>query len=192
MMVTTDVLATLHSVLLVGFLSVTLLLLLVTLINRVRVQRAVLSWRPPRLGGVPLWPSCFMATVLLLLALASIVGQPVRPEIFAGYLLGGLCWFIASWLSASVVITEYGIVRNINRSADTVAWGQAVDYFSHKEGARSCYVFFFIDNQGGRQRFELWVPLAYQKRFQHVVTAKLDARFEFSMRQAYGKKALEG
>ena len=191
-MMTADILTTLHSVLLVGFLSVTLLLFLVTLVNRARVQHPILAWRPSRLSGVPLWPSAFIGTVLLLLVLASIVGQPVRPEVFAGYLLGGLFWFIASWLSCSVVVTEHGVVRNINRTADTMAWGQSVDYFFREESGQACYVFFFMDGRSRRQRFELWVPAKHQKRFQHVVRAKLDARFEFSMRQAYGKKALEG
>ena len=191
-MIASDILTTLHSVLLVGFLSVTLLLFLVTLINRMRVQHPILVWRPTGLSGLPLWPSVFVGTVLLLLVLACMVGQPVRPEVFAGYLLGGLFWFVASWLSCSVVVTEYGVVRNINRTADTMAWGQSVDYFFREESEQACYVFFFMDSKGRRQRFELWVPVTYQKRFQHVVKAKLDARFEFSMRQAYGKKALEG
>ena len=192
MIAATDVLATLHSVLLVGFLSVTLLLLLVTAVNRLRVAYPVLSWRPRRLGGVPLWPSVFIGVVLLLLTLAEIVGQPVRPEVFAGYLLGGAFWFVAAWLSTSVVITEHGIVRNINRTTETVAWGQVVDYFVCSEENQARYVFFFMDGKGHRGRFELFVPSAEQKRFQCVVGAKLDARFEFSMRQAYGKKALEG
>ena len=192
-----DLLATLHRVLLVGFLSVTLLLLLVTAVNRLRVAYPVLSWRPRQPSGALLWPTVFVGVVLALLALASLVGQPIRAEIFAGYLLGGACWFAAAWLSTSVVVTEHGIVRNINRTTETVAWGQVVDYFvrageGEKEEGLARYVFFFMDGKSGRGRFELLVPVAEEKRFQRVVSAKLDARFEFSMRQAYGKKALEG
>lgn len=189
----TDVLATFHNVLLIGFLCVTLLLLVVTIINRLRVQQPILSWRHER-TRVPVWPTAFIGVVLLMLTLALVIGQPIRPAMFAGYLLGGTFWFAAVWLSGAVVITEHGIVRNINCAADTVAWGQMVDYFvrSEEEENGACYTFFFIDVAQCRRRLEIEVPCAEQKRFQQVVSAKLDARFEFCMRQAYGKKALEG
>ena len=54
------------------------------------------------------------------------------------------------------------------------------------------YAFFYLDPADVRRRLELTVPRSQRAAFQQIVREKLDARFELSAQQVYGKKALEG
>lgn len=187
-----DVLATLHLILQVGFISVTVLLLFVTVVNRMRVRRVVLSWRTGRLLGLPVWPTVFLAAALLFLAGALVMGQALPWTMVVGYLVGGLFWFVASLLSTSVLVTEFGLIYHPNRSGHTVAWGQVVDYFDDETAVPARYVFFYLEPTDTRRRLELKVPRSQREAFRQIVREKLDARFELSAQQVYGKKALEG
>ncbi len=53
-------------------------------------------------------------------------------------------------------------------------------------------MFFYLDPTDVRRRLELTVPRSHRAAFQDVVREKLDARFDLSAHQVYGKKALEG
>ncbi len=192
MFAASDVFLSLHLALLIGFVSVTSLLMLVTVTNRLRLRRVLVSWRAGRLFGLPVWPVLFLSVVLLFIGYALAMGHALDLSIFAGYLLGGLFWFASALLSATVVVSDYGVLQNVNHAARAIAWGQVVDYFEYARGKQKGYVFFYVDGSGGRRRLELPVPALHRQRFDAIVAAKLDARFDFSMQQTYGKKTLEG
>ncbi len=183
---------TLHMILLIGFIGVTSLLMLITVANRLRMRRVLLSWRTGYFFGLPLWPMAFLAVVALLWGYSLASGQPTPSGVFAGYLTGGVFWFIAILLANALVVTEVGIVQSMKRPRRMLAWGQVVDYFEVPRGDGHLYVFFFEDGAGVRRRFELKVPASRRDRFHRIVRAKIDARMDFGVQQAYGKKALEG
>jgi hypothetical protein len=187
-----DVLATLHLILQVGFISVTVLLLFVTVVNRMRVRHVVLSWRTGAVLGLPAWPTVFLAAVLLFCGGAMALGQPLPWSIVVGYFVGGGFWLAASLLSTSVLVTEFGLIYQPNRAGHAVAWGQVVDYFDDNAAVPARYVFFYMDPTDVRRRLELKVPRTQREAFREVVREKLDARFDLSAQQVYGKKALEG
>lgn len=187
-----EVLTTLHLVLQIGFLSVTFLLLLVTVVNRMRVRRVMLSWQRGRLWGLPLWPTLFLAAVLIFFGTAYATGHAVPMVIFIGYLMGGVCWFSATLVSASTLVTEYGLLEQVNRADRAVAWSQVVDYFEMAQGNQQRFVFFYLDHTDTRRRLEISVPRFRYAPFAKIVREKIDARFHRSAQQVYGKKALEG
>ncbi len=182
----------LHIILLIGFIGVTALLMLLTVANRLRMERVLLSWRTGRFFGLPIWPMTFLGTVALLWGYAWTTGTAASSGVFAGYLLGGACWFFAILLANTLVVTEVGIVRTMRHPGRMLAWGQVVDYFEVSNGDHHHYVFFYEDGAGVRRRFELKVPARRRDRFHRIVRAKIDARMDFGVQQAYGKKALEG
>ncbi len=187
-----DILATLHLILQVGFISVTVLLLFVTVVNRLRVRHVLPAWRTGKLLGLPLWPTVFLVAVLLFFSGALAMGQALAWTMVVGYLVGGVFWFAASLLSTSVLVTEFGLIYHPNRAGHAVAWGQVVDYFDNDTVLPARYVFFYLDPTDVRRRLELTVPRSQRVAFQQIVREKLDARFDLSAQQVYGKKALEG
>src|SRR5690606_15640047 len=117
--------------------------------------------------------------------------QSMIATLLSGYVVGGVFWFVAALLASTVVVTNFGLVGNVNRSDSIVAWSQVVDYFQFEHGHRGGYVLFYRDDSGTRHRMELALPLRHRACFQQLIHAKLDARFEFTMQQVYGKKAFE-
>jgi len=183
---------TLHIILLIGFIGVTSLLMVITVANRLRMRGMLLSWRTGRFFGLPVWPMTFLVVVALLWGYSLAAGQPTPSGVFAGYLVGGLFWFVAILLANALVVTEVGIIRTMKRPRRMLAWGQVVDYFEVPNGDYHHYVFLYEDEAGVRRRFELKVPASRRDRFHRIVRAKIDARMDFGVQQAYGKKALEG
>ena len=170
----------------------TALLVLITVVNRLRVQPVVASWHTGRLFGLPLWPVIFIVLVLGSMAYTLEAGHSISPGVFMGYLMGGSFWLIAMMLSSTLLVTEMGIVTNVNRAGQAVAWGQITDYFEIDSGKKTHCVFLYADENGRRRRLELHVPPRHHSRFRHIVRAKVDARMEFGVQQIFGKKALEG
>ena len=191
-MIDADVLRIVHLILEIGFLFVTFLLLAVTVVNRMRVRQVLLTWRHGAPFGVPLWPTVFLVTVFGFFGSALLMGWPLSVWVLAGYLVGGACWLAAGVLSASVLVTEHGIVQSANRADQAVAWRQMVDYFEQPAGHYAVYVFFYLDASDRRCRLELVVPASQQAAFRRLVREKLDARFDLSAQQVYGKSAMEG
>jgi hypothetical protein len=186
------VVAALHIILLGAFLSVTLLLVLITLMNRRRIQRVRIVWRPGGRWYIPAWPTAFVGIVLLLWSLSLSVGPSLPPILFTGYLLGGVFWWVAVWLSQAVLVTEYGIHRYIGRRHEAVAWGQVCDYVELSGPNPIRFSFFYTDDAGHRHRFDLAVPAACQARFRQLLRDKLDVRIAFMAGKRYGEEALEG
>ena len=187
------VLATLHLIVQVGFISVMLLVLIVTVMNRMRVRHVRMQWRTGRLLGLPLWPTVFLSAVVLFYAVATMLGPAAPLKMIAGYFVGGLFWFVAGLLSRTVLVTEYGLIYHPSRAGHAVAWEQVVDYFETTGASRKpCYVFFYLDTSDTRRRLELMVPRSGRAAFGQIIAEKLDARFTLSAEQVYGKKTLEG
>ncbi|RMH57224.1 MAG: hypothetical protein D6685_12810 [Bacteroidetes bacterium] len=187
-----DLFTTLHIVLLLGFVGVTSLLLLVTIVNWLRVRQPVLSWRTGPVLRLPGWPVAFLLTVLVLFGLSVALDHQIPLPLFGGYLLGGGFWLVAASLASSVVVTEYGIITDVNHADDAVGWSQVVDYFEVPQGCRTGFVFFYLDAHDRRRRLELAVPRNRRAAFRALLHRKLDVRFDLALERAYGKKELEG
>ena len=182
----------LHLALLSAFVGIASLSMLLTLISHMRVRRMLLSWRCGRCWGVPLGPACFLLVALGGLGYALAQGYAVRPGVLVGYPAGGAFWLVAAYLARSIIVTEYGIIHDVNRISQAVAWGQIVDYFTVdvKHGVR--YVFFYTENdRRQRYRLEVTVPSAHVEAFQRVVESKLKARFAFSVKETPDQKTFE-
>jgi len=192
MLAAAALLTSLHLIFQAGFLGVTSLLLLVTVMNRMRVRHVLLSWRTGKLLGLPLWPTLFLGAVLLFFIGTLVIGQAFPVKFVTGYFVGGVFWFVASLLSTSVLITMHGVISHPSRAGYAVAWGQVVDYFETHDTQKHRYVFFYLDPTETRCRLELEIPHLQQAAFSEIVAEKLDARFELAAQQVYGKKALEG
>jgi hypothetical protein len=175
---TADILAFLHLALLAAFIGVASLSMLLTLISHLRVRRALLSWQQGRLGGIPLGPACFLLVALGGITYALVQGHPMRPSVLVGYPAGGAFWFVAAYLARSVLVTEYGLIHDVNRISQAVAWSQVVDYFVVETGRDVRYVFLYREpGAPHRHRLELTVPARHVEGFQRVIHQKLEARF---------------
>ena len=150
-----------------------------------------MTWRSGRVGRIPIWPVLFVGVVSVFLVYAQNIFPSVHISIYAGYLLGGVFWFVALMISSCSIVTDYGIIPEIGRSGDAIAWGQISDYFVVEDARRTVFVFIYQDFVGVRRRLELTVPAIEIERFVSLVRSKLDVRIEDPVRQVAGSKALE-
>ncbi|MCZ6704741.1 MAG: hypothetical protein O6942_02450 [Bacteroidetes bacterium] len=185
------ILSTIHLILVISFVSVTALLLSLTVLQRIRIRRVRMTWRSSRVSRVPIWPILFVGAVTVFLVYAQNIFPAIHLSVYLGYLLGGILWFIAVILSSTSVITDYGIIPEIGRSGEAVAWGQISDYFEVKDERRVYFVFIYQDFIGVRQRLELAVPVIEVDRFLSIVRSKLDIRVEESVYEMTDSKAIE-
>lgn len=175
---TADFLSVLHLALLAAFIGVASLSMLLTLISHLRVRRALLSWQQGRWGGIPIGPACFLIAALAGLGYALVQGHPVRPSVLVGYPAGGAFWLVAAYLARTVFVTEYGIIHDVNRISQAVAWSQMADYFVVETERESRYVFFYREEGSSQRcRLEVTVPARHTEVFQQIVYQKLEARF---------------
>lgn len=187
-----EILSVLHLLLLSAFIGVASVTMLATLVSHLRVRCTLLTWRRGRFHGLPVGPVLFTVIVSAGLAYAWGRGYVIPPSILIGYPAGGIFWCIAAFLARSVIVTEYGIIQDLNRISQAVAWGQIVDYFVASDEGRERYVFLYMDAEGmRRRRLELEVPEVHVDDFRAIVEAKLDARFAFSRQEPRDKKTLE-
>lgn len=196
-----DLLALLDLLFLCGFLGVGSTLMLVTVINRQRVEGVELSWLRPR--HRPVWITALaLSAVLLLLLVALHNGHTTQAVRLAGYAVGGGFFFVVALLSGTTLVTRRGLVKNVNRrqtpaasapaEAQTLAWHAVRDYFTTttKHG-RQRYVFFFVED-GARRRFEVIVPEALAAAFARLVRQKVDRRLKQNTPPAHeGRSRLE-
>lgn len=186
-----DLLLGVHILLLLAFIGVTSMLMLVTVINRLRVRDVLLSWPSGSLFGLPLASSLFLVVVFVFFAISALEEQLLYPMIFAGYLMGGTFWFAASILMSTVHITPHGLILNVNRNGRAISWGQIVDYFEFEGSGKSGVVFFYTDGSGSRRRFELVVPRVCEQRFRQIVRARLSGRFKLQEHEPAGRQTHE-
>lgn len=180
-----------HILLLCGFLAVTTVLLFITVVNASRVRRVAVAWRRKQRFGWPTWPLAFLSIVSALGIYALLVEPSLPAGLFLGYFAGGVLWLYAAIQADTVLVTDDGIVTNLNRRTRTLAWGQVVDYFTVQHPGVTDYIFFTKGEAGQPRRVEVSVPAAKAAAFRLVVTALVDARFTYPVRQKYGDKALE-
>jgi hypothetical protein len=185
------VLSTLHTILVLAFIGVTALLLSLTVLQRFRVRRVRMTWRCARRISLPIWPLLFVGLVAVFLVYAQNVYPVVNIFVFAGYLLGGLLWYIAGVLATTTIVTDYGIIPEIGKSGDTVAWGQISDYFEAKERHRTIFVFLYQDILGTQRRLELVVPSLESDRFRALLHSKLGTRIDYRTEYPVGRTELE-
>lgn len=174
-----------------GFVGAASTLMLVTVINWLRVQEVKLAWRRGALYGWPAAPLAFLVVCGVLLAAAGWSGRSLEAVIIVGYACGGAFWLVSAALTRTVLVTRRGVVRNVNRPGQAFCWSRVADYVCrNEEGGAQRYAFFMRDG-GERRRVELRVPPAQREAFRTIVEATLDARFERSLREVYGREALE-
>lgn len=179
-----------HVVLLVGFFKISAVLLVVALINRMRVRDALMTWHTGPIWGVSLWPMLYLGVVAAT-AIASLLGfTSLHIGFLIGYAISGVFWLVAAQIYTSTIITERGIIRNVNRAKETMAWGQVVDYCEQRANGEQHYVFFYLDEAGKRRRFQLPVPKRNRSTLRALVERKIDARFAFEMERHYANKLL--
>jgi hypothetical protein len=186
------VLETVHSVLVIGFVAVTGSLLALTLVHRMRVRSVVLTWRSPRTATRPVWPILFIGLVLILYVFAANAVPDVPGTIFGGYLAGGVLWLMSSLASGSVMVTDFGVVREFGKPGDAVAWMQVEDYFEATDDSRTIFVFIYEAENGQHRRLEVPVPAGHVDRFRRIIRAHVDDRIEAPVTHTVGRKALEG
>lgn len=190
----TDLVTVLHRIALSAFVGVTSASMLVAVLSRLRLRRPLLVWRqfgPYRFTRFPVGPILFLLLVAGGIGHAGLTGRPVPPAVLVGYPAGGLFWFVATWLSRSVVVTEYGIVPDVHRVRRAVVWSQIVDYFTTTRDGQSHFVFFYRGSDGDRRRLDLPVPEAHAPVVREIVERKLDARFSVSGDDVYGEEGID-
>ena len=88
-------------------------------------------------------------------------------------------------------MTDYGIIPELGKSGDAIAWGQIVDYFEAEELKQIHFVFIYLDFLGERRRLEVTVPSVEVDRFRSFLRVNLDTRMDISEKHTVGHKALE-
>lgn len=182
----------LHLVSAAGFLLVTFALLGVSAVNRLRLRRPLLAWRPLSIRTAPWAPLIFSVLIVAASAVAGASGQALPGYFLFGYALGSLAWLAASYISATVVICECGIVADVHRRDKAVAWGQVTDYFEIEKGCVSEFVFLHQDDDKRQRRLEVCVPRRLRDEFVAIVDVQLGTRVDVPDWRAHGTTALEG
>lgn len=186
-----DLLVSVHIGLLLGFIGTTSLLMLLTVVNRLRVREVLMSWPKRGLHGWSLGPALFLTAIVALWVVGLLRDQLPYPVFFTGYVAGGVFWLVADLLKSTLLVTRHGLVLNVNRSEDMVAWGQIVDYFEFKNGRASGLVFFYTDGGAGRRRLELMIPAGHRAEFDEIAGDRLAGRFRLASQEMAGRQALE-
>jgi len=138
-----------------------------------------------------MWPVLFIGVVAVFLVYAQNTFPSVEISIYAGYLLGGVIWFVSALFSSSSLVTDYGIIPELGKSGDAIAWGQIVDYFEVEDVKQIHFVFIYQDFLGDRRRLETTVPTAEVDRFRSFLRANLDSRMKITEKHEIGHKALK-
>lgn len=182
----------LHLVLTAGFVVVTFALLGVSILNRMRIRNTILTWRPGAWRTLPYGPIFFALLITGFEAIALLSGRGIPVHLLAGYGAGSVAWFLASYISSVVVVSECGIIADVHRRDASVAWGRISDYFEFNCGRRRGFVFLHRDDRNDQRRLEVEVPDSVYGELADLVDMQLRRRFETADRRAQGKTALEG
>lgn len=175
-----------HIVLLSVFVLVTSLLMVTAIINRVRIRPVRMMWHTSTMHrGVG------RSFVLLVLMIAFVVYAGVTENslylyLGIGYMTGGLCWLVASRISAATIVTDFAIIRSTHKKGNVLGWSQVTDFFVHEMDSAHRYVFLYRKNDGHQGRFEVTVPTAYQALFKKVVYRCVEKRTLPERERAYG------
>ncbi len=178
MNITTDIYS-LFVLLLALFTLGATLLAAYSIANAWRLRNIRLSWKCGRFLGYPLFATLFLAFSVVVGGYVWNSGMEQYNVIMASYSWMGLSWFLASYFSTKVYVTDHGIVKNVNDPSQTIAWHQIRDYVEKPTESGSEYIFIYQEN--GRLetrnkrliRLELLVPDDKCSKFDKLVSLKI-------------------
>lgn len=150
--------------------------------NRLRLRKIRISWRSGKLNGFPLFATVFLSLIIPLSLVVVWLGRADHYYIFSAYLWIGCMWFIASYFASKHYITDYGIVKNINETSQTIPWFQIIDLVEREEKKGIEYTFSYSEPHApltnGFKQIKFFVPSHRLQAFKKVVSLKLNARFD--------------
>lgn len=150
-----------------------------TFANTLRLRNVRLSWKSGKMYGYPLFSSLFLLFCGVVSAFALQFQADQYYIILGSYSWMGLSWFISSYFTSKVYITDHGVVKNINDPSQTIAWHQIDDYVEKPAEKGSEYLFLYRENQENRYtssrliRLELFVPDRKNVKFEKIVSLKI-------------------
>ena len=177
---------TAHIVLLLLFVSVTVVLLIAAVVNRVRIQPARMIWYQKGLMSGFGWSMLFLVMFLGAIVYAGVTENSYYLYLGLGYLAGGICWCVAMRLSSATIITDFAVVKDTSKCGNVLCWNQVVDFFIHDKGRMLQYTFLYVNNEGLHARFDVQVPRTYQRSFNNIVHRSIERKKSFTPEKAYG------
>lgn len=178
MNITTDIYS-LFVLLLALFTIGATLLAAYSIANAWRLRNIRLSWKCGKLFGYPLFSTLFLTFNIGVGFYVWNSGLEQFQIILGSYMWMGISWFLASYFSTKVYVTDHGIVKNVNDPSQTIAWHQIRDYVEKPTEKGSEYIFIY-DQYGkvesGRKnliRLELLVPDEKCAKFDKLVSLKI-------------------
>ncbi len=180
------VIFTAHIILLLLFVGATCLLLVGAVKSRMRIQPVRMIWYRRGLFSGAGWPALFMAIFLGAVVYAGIVNNGFYLFLGLGYLAGGVCWCVAMRLTAATIVTDFAVIRNMNKCDNVLCWSQVVDSFVREKGDVWQYTFLYIDDDGHHARFDVDVPHTYKRIFNGMVSRSIEKKVPYMTEQAYG------
>lgn len=187
-----SILKAMHAVLTAAFVVATFALFGISVINRMRIKRVALTWRPLGWKRFPWAPLSFAAIIASIQFLAAANGSTIPTILLAGYALGTLAWIGSSVLSNSIAVCECGIVADIHSRDHAISWAQISDYFEYNRCGVQGVVLLYRGRDGTRRRLDLPVPRRLRASFLDQLSGHLNARVEAPGAPAVGRTALEG
>src|SRR6056297_486316 len=147
--------------------------------NAWRLRNIRLSWKCGKLFGYPLFSTLFLSFSLVVGSFVWNTEMSQYNIILSSYSWMGLSWFLASYFSTKVYVTDHGIVKNVNDPSQTIAWHQIRDYVEKPTEKGSEYIFIYeengrLKNKNSRLiRLELLVADDKCSKFDKLVTLKI-------------------
>lgn len=147
--------------------------------NAFRLRNVRLSWKCGKLNGYPLFSTLFFAFSAVVGLYVFNVQLDQYYVIMGSYSWMGMTWFLASYFSTKVYVTDHGIVKNVNDPSQTIAWHQIRDFVEKPSENGSEYIFIYSENgrlESDRKRLirlELLVPDEKCLKFEKLVSLKI-------------------
>ena len=161
-------------------------MMVTAIINRIRIRPVRMTWYNCTVfRGV----GRSLMLVLLMLSVVAYAGITEHSHYLylgIGYMTGGVCWLIASRVSAATIVTDFAVIRNTSKKGNVLGWNQVTDFFIHETDSVFRYVFLYRQKDGRQGRFELTVPSAHQGPFKEVVRRRVEKRTLPKRERAYG------
>ena len=186
-----DIFQVLQILLLFGFLGLTSMVFVVTLLNRSNVRNLLLVVHRGRVGGLPILPAVFFAIVTGLFVVALVRHQPSFALLYVGYMIGGALWLASQYIGKATYVTRYGLLKSLG-SNSRVAWSQIHDCFDVKVRRGRMFVLLYFDALGVRRRHEVFVPNSRVKAFERILDRHIYWNADYASASFVDYKALEG
>jgi hypothetical protein len=163
----------------------------ISIANRLRVEKPLLAVHHGVLFGFPFLPSVYAAVQLVCIVISYMIHDEESVTKFSLYLIASAFWFIGSGASEQRILTESGILLSINRqSKSLLRWNDITDYFSKPKEHFVEYHFFRKSasrspqkghRDGKNARWNV-VVIRVQNRqkaeFDAIIKEKLEPRFD--------------